>query len=221
FFLILCISIFHILQRRDELNEQLDELESKGSSMTEADHQKYRELVNELAKIRVPFPIESNSNKNITEQEQSKSLSPEIVISIKDDDSCLEQSKNFPKSEKYEKMSMKLEANEAEKLTEQQMQDTIGIKAEGFLEEKKDSALTNENSDEMIMKKKGVQWDDEVAENLRTDSDNGNKLIYEDDEQPEPRAQVLGTNEVYRDPRQVRLTELEAKQHAAKEAKVK
>uniref|UniRef100_A0A8R1XRD7 Afadin n=1 Tax=Onchocerca volvulus TaxID=6282 RepID=A0A8R1XRD7_ONCVO len=208
------------ITRRDELNKQLDELESKGSSMTEADHQKYRELVNELAKIRVPFPIESNSTKNTTEQEQSKSISPETIISVKDDDSCFERSKNLPISEKYEKMLMKLEVNEAEKITEQQMQETTEMKAEGFLEEKKDSALTNENFDEMIIKKKGVQWNDEVAENLRTDSDNENKLIYEDDEQPEPRAQVLGTNEVYRDPRQVRLIELEAKQHAAKEAKI-
>lgn len=93
------------------MNEQLDELESKGSAMTEADHQKYRELVNELAKIRVPFPIESNSNKNIIEREQTKSLSPEIVISARQDDSCLEQPKNLPiseKSEKCEKTSIKL-----------------------------------------------------------------------------------------------------------------
>lgn len=76
--------------------------------MTEADHQKYRELVNELAKIRVPFPIESNSTKNTTEQEQSKSISPETIISVKDDDSCFERSKNLPISEKYEKMLMKL-----------------------------------------------------------------------------------------------------------------
>lgn len=32
--------------------------------------------------------------------------------------------------------------NEAEKITEQQMQETTEMKAEGFLEEKKDSALT-------------------------------------------------------------------------------
>lgn len=41
------------------------------------------------------------------------------------------------------------------------------------------------------MKKKGVQWDDKVAENLgERDSDSDSKLIYEDDDRPEPRAQV-------------------------------
>ncbi|CAG9535273.1 unnamed protein product [Cercopithifilaria johnstoni] len=197
------------ITRRDELNEQLDELESKGSAMTEADHQKYRELVNELAKIRIPFSIESNSNKNIAEREQSKSVSPEIVISSREGDYCFEKPKNLPISEKCEKTSIKLEMNVVGKIAEQQKQD---IPAE---------RLTNENFDETTMKKKGVQWDDKVAENLgRQDSDNDSKLIYEDDDQQEPRTQVLGTHEVYRDPRQVRLIELEAKQHAAKEAKI-
>ncbi|KAM3722401.1 Afadin [Dirofilaria immitis] len=206
------------ITRRDELNEQLDELESKGSAMTEADHQKYRELVNELAKIRVPFPIESNSNKTTIEQEQSKSISPEIISSTKNDDPCFErQLKSFPISEKYEKISMRLEGNEIEEITEQEKQDTIEKEAEEFVEEKKDSVLTNE----MVLKKKGVQWNDKVAESLRRpDSDSSNKLIYEDDDQTEPAAQVLGTHEVYRDPRQLRLIELEAKKHAAKEAKI-
>lgn len=96
----------HISQRRDELNEQLDELESKGSAMTEADHQKYRDLVNELAKIRVPFLIESNSSKNIAEREQSKSLSPETVISCRQDNSCFERPKNL--REKCDKNLIKL-----------------------------------------------------------------------------------------------------------------
>lgn len=90
------------------MNEQLDALESKGSAMTEADHQKYRELVNELAKIRVPFPIKSNSSKKIAEREQSKASSPEIAISSRQGDSCFEQLKNLPISEKCEKMPIKL-----------------------------------------------------------------------------------------------------------------
>ncbi|VBB27427.1 unnamed protein product [Acanthocheilonema viteae] len=200
------------ITRRDELNEQLDELESKGSAMTEADHQKYRELVNELAKIRTPFPIESNSSKNISEQEQSKSLSPEIVIPSKQNDSCFERPKNSPLSEKCEKTSIKLEMNEIGKITEQLKQDTPVVEAEGMLKEKEDALLTRKNSDKTLMKKKGVQWDDKV--------DSDSQLIYEDDDQQEPRTQVLGTQEVYRDPRQARLIELEAKQHAAKEAKI-
>ncbi|KAK6105381.1 Ras association (RalGDS/AF-6) domain family protein [Brugia pahangi] len=207
--------------RRDELNEQLDKLESKGSAMTEADHQKYRELVNELAKIRVPFPVESNSNKNIAQQEHLKSVSPEIVISARGDGSCFERPKNLSISEKCENTSSKLEVNNVEKIAEQQKQDTLARDQERFMEEKKDSLSTNENFDETITKKKGVQWGNSVEENFeKQDSDGDNKLIYEDDDQPEPRAQVLGTHEVYRDPRQARLIELEAKQHAAKEAKI-
>uniref|UniRef100_A0A5S6PRM5 BMA-AFD-1, isoform a; BMA-AFD-1, isoform b n=1 Tax=Brugia malayi TaxID=6279 RepID=A0A5S6PRM5_BRUMA len=207
--------------RRDELNEQLDKLESKGSAMTEADHQKYRELVNELAKIRVPFPVESNSNKNIAQREHLKSVSPEIVISTRGDGSCFERPKNLSISEKCENTSSKLEVNNVEKIAEQQKQDTLARDQERFMEEKKDSLSTNENFDETITKKKGVQWGNSVEENFeKRDSDGDNKLMYEDDDQPEPRAQVLGTHEVYRDPRQARLIELEAKQHAAKEAKI-
>ncbi|VDO43052.1 unnamed protein product [Brugia timori] len=207
--------------RRDELNEQLDKLESKGSAMTEADHQKYRELVNELAKIRVPFPVESNSNKNIAQREHLKSVSPEIVISTRGDGSCFERPKNLSISEKCENTSSKLEVNNVEKIAEQQKQDTLARDQGRFMEEKKDSLSTNENFDETITKKKGVQWGNSVEENFeKRDSDGDNKLMYEDDDQPEPRAQVLGTHEVYRDPRQARLIELEAKQHAAKEAKI-
>uniref|UniRef100_A0A1I7W4Y3 Afadin n=1 Tax=Loa loa TaxID=7209 RepID=A0A1I7W4Y3_LOALO len=209
------------ITRRDELNKQLDELESKGSAMTEADHQKYRELVNELAKIRIPFPIESNSSKNIVEQEESKSQMREIVIPARQNDCCFERPENLPTFEKCEKTSIKLEVDEVGKIPEQQKLNTLAVDAERFLEEKKDSLLTNENSDETVTKKKGVQWDDKVAENHgKTHSNGDNKLIYDDDDQPEPRAQVLGTHEIYRDPRQARLIELEAKQHAAKEAKI-
>uniref|UniRef100_A0A0R3RXL3 PDZ domain-containing protein n=1 Tax=Elaeophora elaphi TaxID=1147741 RepID=A0A0R3RXL3_9BILA len=209
------------ITRRDELNQQLDELESKGSAMTDADHQKYRELVNELAKIHVPFSVESDSNKNIVERKQSKSLSPEIVICNRQNDSCFERPKNLLISEKCETTSLKLELNEAEEIAEKQKQNTAVTKVEEFLEEKKDALLTVENSDETIMKEKEVQWDDIAAENLgRKDSGSDNKLIYEDDDQQEPRTQVLGTHEVYRDPRQARLIELEAKQHAAQEARI-
>ncbi|EJW78428.1 hypothetical protein WUBG_10664 [Wuchereria bancrofti] len=209
------------ITRRDELNEQLDKLESKGSAMTEADHQKYRELVNELAKIRVPLPIESNSSKNTAQREQLKSVSPEIVISAREDGSCFERPKNLSVSEKCENTSSKLGVNDVEKITEQQKQDTLARDEERFMEEKKDSLSTNENFDETITKKKGIQWGGSVVENFeKRDLNSDSKLIYEDDDQPEPRAQVLGTHEVYRDPRQARLIELEAKQHAAKEAKI-
>lgn len=47
--------------------------------MTEADRQKYRELVNELAKIRVPLPI----TPTLADRELLKLESPEIDASSK------------------------------------------------------------------------------------------------------------------------------------------
>uniref|UniRef100_A0A915PT04 PDZ domain-containing protein n=1 Tax=Setaria digitata TaxID=48799 RepID=A0A915PT04_9BILA len=199
--------------RRDELNEQLDELESKGAAMTEADHQKYRELVNELAKIRVPFPIHSISNKNTAEQDNPKFISSENTSSANDTE--------HSKSGKYEKASIKSRAIEIEKAAEQKKQDTIGVESGEVLKENKCSSPADENCNEKLLMEKGIQWDDKIVEKIeKSESDNDSKLIYDDDDQPEPRAQVLGTHEVYRDPRQLRLIEMEAKQHAAKEAKI-
>lgn len=87
----------------------MDELESKGSAMSDADHQKYRELINELAKIPAPLPVESNLSKKTDEQKQSKSLAVKDVVNpIKQDDTCFERPKGLPVLEKCDKTSRKL-----------------------------------------------------------------------------------------------------------------
>ncbi|VDM40744.1 unnamed protein product [Toxocara canis] len=68
------------------------------------------------------------------------------------------------------------------------------------------------NEENLKNKKKGVQWNDAV-EGHRDEGDT--KLLFNDDEAPEPRVQILGAQEVYRDPRQRRLNEIQARQNAS------
>lgn len=231
--------------RRDELNEQLDRLERKGTAMTETDQRLYRLLVNELAKIRLPVPspllppkpalgrpAQEQSDRHSSEplmSEGRRSETPQSDTSINSGEIIKRPQGLFPDPSELA-MTSSVTVRQDDPGDKQELNvngkapatDISLVHKNGTVEgaEKSDmvmkkTALLPPKEDDAGLKKKSVQWGDSSdvreAESAQRDS----KLIYEDEEEAEPRVQVLGAQEVYRDPRQRRLEEMRARQNAA------
>uniref|UniRef100_A0A0M3HPD6 Afadin n=1 Tax=Ascaris lumbricoides TaxID=6252 RepID=A0A0M3HPD6_ASCLU len=179
------------LSKREELNARLDKLEAKGTAMNEFERRIYRNLVDELS--RAPAQRQLQRPRHLPPPQPIK---PQVVNSVHEESPGGKQ---------------------LDKLLEDVQQQIHQID----LESPKSKASIapaapppQVDNEENIKKKKGVQWNDErTAEEHRGDGDA--MLLFNDDEVPEPRVQVLGAQEVYRDPRQRRLNEIQAKQNAS------
>uniref|UniRef100_A0A915B0E0 Afadin n=1 Tax=Parascaris univalens TaxID=6257 RepID=A0A915B0E0_PARUN len=179
------------LSKREELNARLDKLEAKGTAMNEFERRMYRSLVDELS--RAPAQRQLQRPRHLPPPQPIK---PQVVNSVHEESPGGKQ---------------------LDKLLEDVQQQIHQID----LESPKPKAsvaptapLPQVDNEESIRGRKGVQWNDErTAEEHRGDGDA--MLLFNDDEVPEPRVQVLGAQEVYRDPRQRRLNEIQAKQNAS------
>ncbi|KHN76981.1 Afadin [Toxocara canis] len=176
--------------KREELNARLDKLEAKGTAMSEAERRTYRTLVDELARAPAQRPLQRPHN-----------LPPPQPIKTQVVESAHEESPG---------------AKQLNELLEDVQQQINQVDVDSPTSNRALATSTPpvrvSNEENLKNKKKGVQWNDAV-EGHRDEGDT--KLLFNDDEAPEPRVQILGAQEVYRDPRQRRLNEIQARQNAS------
>lgn len=224
------LNSFQAPSKRDELNEELDKLEMKGTAMTEADQRKYRQLVNELSKVREPLPVkaparatkvEGFGDGHLTTTTSGKvngdSDSRLHLDEVRTNGSSLQKARDLHTGSQHSGSAFssltKAHDKNSESLIGELQKEMHDLKVETPTAEvsKTIESSTNE-TEKNLKKKKGVQWDEE---NIETSTDETKHLVFKEEEEAEPRVQVLGTQEVYRDPRLRRLNEIQARRTAS------
>ncbi|VDK42650.1 unnamed protein product [Anisakis simplex] len=190
--------------RRDELNARLDKLEAKGTAMNENERRTYRAMVDELARV----PLKRPQNLFTSPQPQTTTVENKV-----------EESRNDEQLDKLLE-DVKQQMNQIDVTSDNAASISNSVRALATSTPSPPHQIDNEDSTKS--KKKGVQWKNDAVEKRSINAtasvakdDSNTKLLYNDDESSEPRVQVLGAQEVYRDPRQRRLNEIQARQNAS------
>ncbi|MFH4980692.1 hypothetical protein AB6A40_007401 [Gnathostoma spinigerum] len=238
---------------REELTAELDKIEAKGTAVTDLDRQKYRQLVNELAKMHEPSARNEANSQNVgaptgklvrepvssafsrpaetfQKVERPTDISGAKMLPTRSEPVASARSIHpyTPNDKQVENLIdvARQQLDNIELTTTAKKSDNthpiVGLSHSERVQRPSPNYSTNghitfdQNSSKREKSEdvgRTPNWSEkEVRNDIRSIEDN--KLIYAEGEETEPRVQILGKQEVYRDPRQKRLKELEQKQTA-------
>ena len=231
----------------EELDRELDAIESKGAMMTSADKDRYHQLLKKISELRGPAPLgQSRSTSDfigangvlrppkdkqlrgaaVTSNgvgEQHRVSKPDYTLPFMTEMATKLESKKqhqqrpmtLPKpdstattSTTFSTSIQRPQISQAERLIDDVTQQVERIQATPLTPSTPSTstlprpAMRDNSVSPEDRSKKRVQFSDTIEDVKENDVD---------DEAPEPRVQIVGKNEVYNDPRQRRLNEIQQK----------
>uniref|UniRef100_A0A7E4W752 Afadin n=1 Tax=Panagrellus redivivus TaxID=6233 RepID=A0A7E4W752_PANRE len=190
----------------DELDAELEAIESKGANMTDADRARYFDLLNRISELggRAPASGVHEAPRQMSKPNYTLPFMNEMASKLEEKKQRVEAGTTFGSNHR----------GSAERLIDDVTQQVERLNTSTDDEEVFHGRhhFTNEASTSSAVPA-ATPTRPAVRDKSVSPEDKSKKRVqFADDSEVEPRVQIVGKNEVYNDPRQRRLNEIQAKQ---------